>query len=180
MTTKASLLRLLGVAFFASHIPATLLVDAQALLPSFLFPRFAKNMLRNFIAQYGDPLMSAALRGSPDHRWFVSLIATELVLQLPFFFVALYAFLARREFIRLPLIAYGSFVSATMVPILSELWWATGLDAGKRVALLGMYLPYLIVPAIMVIWGCSAERLFDTVQEGGERGRRARGKEKHR
>ena len=154
--------RTLGIAFFASHIPATLLVDAQALLPSCMFPGFARNMLSDFIARFNDPLMGGALRAPPENVWFLSLIATELVLQLPFFFVALYAFLYRREWIRLPLVAYGGFVSATMVPILSELYFARSLNTSQRVALLGMYLPYLLVPAMFVVWGCSgADRLFE-------------------
>jgi hypothetical protein len=156
------MMRTLGIAFFASHIPATLLVDAQALLPSWIFPGFARNMLTDFIARFNDPLMGGALQAPRENLWFLSLIATELILQLPFFFVALYAFLNRREWIRLPLVAYGGFVSATMVPILSELCFATSLHPSQRAALLGMYLPYLVVPAMFVVWGCSgAERLFE-------------------
>ena len=163
---SSSLLRILGVVFFASHIPATLLVDAQALLPASLFPEFAKKMLADFIAQYNDPLMGGAIRAPEDHRWFLSLIATELVIQLPFFFVALYAFVFRREWIRLPMVAYGGFVSATMVPILSELYFSTGCTSSQRLALLAMYSPYLFVPALLVVWGCSGkQRLFE--EHGG-------------
>ena len=159
-------MRTLGVAFFATHIPATLFVDAQALLPSWMFPGFARNMLAAFIAGFNDPLMGGAIRAPQENLWFLSLVATELVIQLPFFFVALFAFWNRREWIRLPLVAYGGFVSATMVPILSELYFATSLTPPQRVALLGMYLPYLLVPAMFVVWGCSgAERLFE-VRDG--------------
>jgi len=167
-------LRWLGIVFFATHIPATLLVDAQALLPAYVFPKFARKMLENFIEQYNDPLMSAAMGsgGSADRRWFLSLVATELLIQLPFFFVALYAFVARREWIRVPLVAYGGFVTATMVPILSELALAEGLGAGKRAALLMMYVPYLVVPAVFVVWECRRERLFAGGTEDGGRGSR--------
>ena len=160
MTPKT--MRTLGIAFFASHIPATLLVDAQALLPSYMFPGFARNMLADFLARFNDPLMGGALKAPQENVWFLSLIATELVLQLPFFCIALYAFLYRREWIRVPLVAYGGFVSATMVPILCELYFATSIHTYQRVALFGMYVPYLLVPAMFVVWGCSrADRLFE-------------------
>jgi hypothetical protein len=155
-------LRSLGILFFSTHIGATMLVDAQALLPPHIFPVFAKNMLRNFLEQYNDPLMSTALSEPRDQRWFQSLVASEIALQLPFFFVALYAFIYRKEWIRRPMIAYGGFVSATMVPILTELFFAAGITSHQRGALLAMYLPYLVVPVVLVLWGCSgAECLFE-------------------
>ena len=53
--------------------------------------------------------------------WFKSLVYSELALQLPFFLVATYALLARRNWLRAPAMLYGAFVTATMLPILAEL-----------------------------------------------------------
>jgi len=138
--------RYLYIVFFAVHIPTSLLVDAQAVLPASWFPRAAQTMLQNFIQDYKDPLMSP-----PRQTWFLSLIWTELLFQVPCFFILLYGFIFRKEWIRVPAAIYGGFVCATMVPILTELYSHQGGPDYKRNALLAMYAPYLLVPGILAI-----------------------------
>ena len=80
--------------------------------------------------------------------WFRALCISELALQLPFFFVGAYGIARRRDWVRIPAILYGSFVSATMVPILAEL--AAHDEPGyQRGVLLSFYLPYLLFPGAM-------------------------------
>lgn len=86
----------------------------------------------------------------PIEPWFKSFVWSEVLVQLPFFFVGAYAFATRKNWIRIPAIIYGSFVCATMVPILTVL--ATHRAAGyKPGALIAFYMPYLVVPALLVM-----------------------------
>ncbi len=86
---------------------------------------------------------------APLQPWFKALVYSEVYLQLPFFFVGAYAFATRANWIRIPAIIYGSFVTATMVPILGAL--AAHTAPGYVAApVLGFYLPYLLIPAALV------------------------------
>jgi hypothetical protein len=110
------------LAFFISHIPITILVDSQAVFPSSFYPGWTQKMFSAYVDAFKDPLVSAAAWSIPFSPpcnaltcltrqlnysspalqcnkmrdlpiWFVSLCWTEVLLQLPFFFVATYAFL---------------------------------------------------------------------------------------
>ena len=54
-------LRWTFIIFFVSHIPVTMLVDSQVVLPEKWFPQGAKDMLQDFIVKYRDPLVRLAL-----------------------------------------------------------------------------------------------------------------------
>ena len=103
--------RALLVAYFASHIPITLLIDAQAALPRSWFPAAARRLVDFHVATFHDPLM----RAPPP--WFRAVVGCELALQLPFFFVALRALRARDDDARDAFLAYGAHVATTLVPI---------------------------------------------------------------
>lgn len=47
----------LVIVFFVTHIPITILVDSQAIFPAEWYPRFARNMLQQFLKDYKDPLV---------------------------------------------------------------------------------------------------------------------------
>jgi len=86
----------------------------------------------------------------PRDVWFVSLIWTEILLQLPFFFLATWAFLVGKNWIRVPAVAYGSFVCATMVPILTSLVMHEE-EGYNALAVALMYVPYVVMPGILVL-----------------------------
>lgn len=141
------------VAFFATHIPATLLVDLQCLPPlQEHYPAFAKDILAFHISQFHDPLMATC------PVWLQSFIVCELFFQLPFFVLALYAFATRGNWIRIPAIVYGAHTATTLVPILAYLATVVPdpnspsgpLSSSDRAALLAVYLPYALVPALLV------------------------------
>lgn len=95
----------------------------------------------------------------PMEIWFQSFVWTEVLFQLPFFFVATYALVMRRNWIRIPAIIYGSFVCATMVPILTVL--ATTKAPGYNpLPLIAFYSPYLLVPACLVAYMAVNEQPF--------------------
>lgn len=85
-------------------------------------PGFARRLLDWHVANTGDPLMNHVAPGRPPFpAWFRALVLGELLLQVPFFFVAIYAFVRRRKWIRLPALAYGVHTATTLLPILLEL-----------------------------------------------------------
>ena len=144
------LVRKVLIVFFLTHIPATLLVDSQAVLPPHLVPDFARRLLAWHVAQTGDPLMDHVAPGRPPFpAWFKALVVGELALQLPFFFVAVYAFSRRRSWVRLPALAYGVHTATTLLPIFAELVAAAPAD--KLPALLAIYFPYFALP-LACVW----------------------------
>ena len=102
----------------------------------------------------------------PREVWFISLVWTELLLQLPFFFFATYAFIMKHGWIRIPSIAYGSFVCATMVPILATLMSHRGPGYCPMTAL--MYVPYAVLPALLVFTMGRSSDPFGKIQQGSK------------
>ncbi|KAI7843617.1 hypothetical protein COHA_002857 [Chlorella ohadii] len=130
--------------FFLSHIPITLFVDSQAVLPASWFPSVCRKMMAWYFETHRDPLMMHL------PVWFKTLVYSEIYLQLPFFFVATYAFVGKKNWIRIPAIFYGAFVTSTMLPILAELAVHTG--PGYRPAIVtSFYAPYLLVPLCLAL-----------------------------
>eukprot|EP00850_Spirogloea_muscicola_P008308 SM000044S15955 [mRNA] locus=s44:222148:227861:+ [translate_table: standard] len=97
------------VAFFALHILTTVLVDAQLVLPAERFPAALRSLVRWHVATYKDFLVGE------KPLWFVSLVWCEVLFQLPFYVVAVYAFLCGRSWIRVPAIVYAAHTATTMV-----------------------------------------------------------------
>lgn len=77
--------------------------------------------------------------------WFQSLIWVELVFQLPFFFVAAYAFARQRAWIAKPSIIYGIGVAATTFPIIVHQLFSGPTGP----ALAAIYAPYMVIPALV-------------------------------
>ncbi|PNW88901.1 hypothetical protein CHLRE_01g050000v5 [Chlamydomonas reinhardtii] len=132
------------LAYFIIHIPTTLLVDSQSVFPAEYFPSWAKEALQWHIKTNGDHLVST------NPLWFVSLVWCETALQLPFFFVAAYAFIKRANWIRVPCIIYGAHVATTMVPILTDILFSPAAGSHSP-ALAAIYAPYLALPLALVI-----------------------------
>lgn len=68
-------------AFFLSHIPASLLIDFQALYPPALVPGFVSKLPELYIQMSNDPLIGGALgymSNSGELGWFRSFLTLEL------------------------------------------------------------------------------------------------------
>ncbi|XP_051254786.1 sigma intracellular receptor 2 isoform X1 [Dicentrarchus labrax] len=137
--------------YFASHIPITLFIDLQALLPQHVYPQPVSVSTRRGWKQrynttsYKGPItcfVAVIDLNFPQMRdfvkwyaeefkdplmmdppdWFRSFIFCEALFQLPFFPVAAYAFLKGGcKWIRTPAIVYSAHVATTLVPILSRI-----------------------------------------------------------
>ncbi|XP_030296134.1 sigma intracellular receptor 2 [Sparus aurata] len=147
------ILEIIFFLYFASHIPITLFIDLQALLPGHVFPQPLRDLLKWYAAEFKDPMMM-----DPPH-WFKSFIYCEAVLQMPFFPVAAYAFLKGGcKWIRTPAIVYSAHVATTLVPILGHILFyqfPVGPHPGpqtlqERMLLVSIYAPYLLVPLLLL------------------------------
>lgn len=156
----------LAVAYFASHIPITLLVDAQAVLPDVgvTYPPAVSGLVAWYAAEFADPLMAPRPAGQPD--WFKAIVWVEVLLQLPFFFYALAAWLRADNGLRVPLIIYAAHVATTLVPIFGVFAAATAIPADKRAVLAAIYAPYLLMPLAFLYRAVSRPQLFPT--KGGK------------
>jgi hypothetical protein len=147
--------RAIFLAYFITHIPATMMIDSQVVLPRALVPAFARKALEWHIATNNDVLMA----NQPS--WLRGLVACELLFQLPFFFVAVKALMGRKNWIRGYCIAYGAHTATTLVPILQYIWEDETFKSEKqRVALIGIYAPYLIVPLWLMMSMLANEKPF--------------------
>ncbi|NWZ48909.1 SGMR2 protein, partial [Haliaeetus albicilla] len=139
--------------YFLSHIPVTLLIDLQALLPAGLHPRALTELLQWYAATFRDPMMLQ------PPEWFKAFIYCEAFLQMPFFPIAVYAFLKGGcKWIRTPAIIYSTHVATTLFAILAHILFhdfSKSEHLGpqtqrERLILLSIYMPYLLIPLLIL------------------------------
>ncbi|CAE8611800.1 unnamed protein product [Polarella glacialis] len=142
--------RWLMFGYFASHIPISLCIGGQVVLHPWVvrYPSALRRLLQIHVEANGDFLMA-----SPP-SWLRSLLAAELLLQLPFFPFAAAAFWRASpadNAMRLPCIIYGTHVVTTQIPILAAIVLDTEhvKSESHRWKLFGMYVPYLAVPLLL-------------------------------
>ncbi|XP_047614067.1 sigma intracellular receptor 2 [Phacochoerus africanus] len=144
--------------YFLSHIPVTLLVDMQALLPPDLYPVELRNLCKWYTQEFKDTLLQ-----SPP-AWFKAFLFCELVFQLPFFPFATYAFFKGGcKWIRTPAIIYSVHTMTTLIPILSTFLFEDFSKAScfkgqgpttfhERLFLLSVYIPYFLIPLVLLLF----------------------------
>jgi len=99
----------------------------------------------------------------------------ELLFQLPFFFVGFRAFYERRNWIRIPGIAYGAHTATTLVPILAEILTHDEFPSeAARWQLFLIYLPYLVIPAMIAVALSLEEKPFGEDGDGPDPGASAK------
>uniref|UniRef100_UPI00398F0481 sigma intracellular receptor 2 n=1 Tax=Pristiophorus japonicus TaxID=55135 RepID=UPI00398F0481 len=153
----ASCMRLLEWVFFFyffTHIPITLAIDLQALLPEWLYPPALQGLLKWYAAQFKDPMIM------DPPAWFNACILCEALLQMPFFPVAAYAFYKGScSWIRTPAIVYSTHVATTVISILAHILFNDFSKStypgpntlSERLSLLAIYAPYLLIPIMILL-----------------------------
>ncbi|XP_066536572.1 sigma intracellular receptor 2 [Hoplias malabaricus] len=140
--------------YFATHIPITLFLDLQALLPEDIYPQALKDVLHWYAADFKDPMVL-----DPPF-WFKSFVFCEALIQLPFFPIATYAFLKGNcRWIRTPAIVYSTHVATSLIPIFAHILFHNfpvapypGPQTFKeRLTLVSIYAPYLIIPITLLL-----------------------------
>ncbi|XP_055982851.1 sigma intracellular receptor 2 [Sorex fumeus] len=144
--------------YFLSHIPITLVMDLQMLLPLELYPDELKNLMQWYAKEFKDPLF----HNPPS--WLKSFLFCELLFQLPFFPIATYAFFKGGcKWIRTPAIIYAVHTMTTLIPILTTFLFedfskASGFKGHgpktlrERIALVSIYAPYFFIPLMLLIF----------------------------
>lgn len=138
-----SLLRAVFLIYFITHIPITLSLDLQVLFGEFYPPAF-QNLATWYINTYNDQLILT------KPVWLKSFIWAELLFQTPFFFVATYALLFKKNWIRIPSIIYGAHVATTVWAILAEFIASESISEQQKLVLFSFYAPYFIIPALLM------------------------------
>jgi len=164
--------------YFLSHIPITLLFDSQVLFTEAeaadIYPKMIREMVHNYSASFKDPMVI-----DPPH-WYRSFVWCEMFLQFPFFFFAVVAFWKGNcRWIRIPAIVYSSHVATTVLPILfhimrhdfsgSKLPGPSTTE--ERLKLMAIYLPYFIVPLLLLLTMLFSGEYRSTATVAGEKSR---------
>ena len=143
--------------YYIIHIPITLFIDSQVIFPAHLYPLPLTNVLNNYVKTLEDNLVGT------KPMWFVAMTYGEIFFQFPFFFISIYAFWKKRNWIRIPTIIYGTHVATTLVPIIGSVLFDEALKPQNQfalLALLAIYSIWFIVPVWMVYYAWVNEDLF--------------------
>ena len=112
----------------------------------FRYPDSVRNLLLWHVKTNSDYLCE-----NPPN-WFKSIVLIEVLLQFPFFFVAVWALYNKIEYnYRIGFCIYGAHVATTMVPILGEFLLNASLGEKERWTLVLIYIPYLIIPMMLLL-----------------------------
>ena len=84
---------------------------------------------------------------SEKPNWFLGCGVFELVIQVPFFIVAVYGYALAKDWILLPNLVFSSASAALMIPIISELLLSS--QSFQKAAVLSMYSPFAIMPVLI-------------------------------
>ncbi|KAI9146159.1 transmembrane protein 6/97 [Paraphysoderma sedebokerense] len=136
--------------FFLSHIPATLCIDLQIILPEY-FPTVLRDVVQWYISVSKDPILANA--SSPDFVWLRSIICCEFLFQLPIFFVGVVAtWNDNTQRYKNLLLVYGAHVATTLIPIFGTVWFhytTAKMALSQRLIVSAIYAPYLVIPLLL-------------------------------
>ncbi|KAG1811512.1 transmembrane protein 6/97 [Suillus subaureus] len=165
--------------FFLVHIPATLLIDLQALYPPSLTPYFIRGFPQLYVQMSNDPLIGSVLGMLGDSKpfvWFKTFLAVEALFQLPVFVLGARGLWRDSRSIYVLLLIYAASTTTTTLPCLSVLITTPTTSAqtitdkvlsvttSQRFLLLSSYIPFFMIPFIMTI--DMASRLSKLVTTG--------------
>ncbi|XP_072908999.1 sigma intracellular receptor 2 [Hemitrygon akajei] len=154
MASPGRLLECIFCFYFVTHIPITLAIDLQALLPRWMFPAALQDLIKWYATMFRDPMIM------DPPTWFNTFILCEALLQLPFFPVAAYAFYKGScPWIRTPAIVYSTHVATTVISILGHILFNDFSKStypgpntlSERLSLLAIYSPYLLIPVMILL-----------------------------
>ncbi|EIW58479.1 uncharacterized protein TRAVEDRAFT_37388 [Trametes versicolor FP-101664 SS1] len=163
--------------FFAIHLPATFLIDLQALYPKQWVPSILSNLPKFYVEMSSDPLIGSAMgyfgQSHLDaYTWFRSFLLVEAFFQVPVFVIGLLGLWKGSRSIYVLLLVYAASTTTTTLPCLSvilstpisatplnmaEVASATAktvaltLTAEQRLLLLSSYIPFFLVPLVMTV-----------------------------
>ncbi|KAI9359665.1 hypothetical protein DFJ73DRAFT_957453 [Zopfochytrium polystomum] len=162
-------LDLFFVVFFLLHIPTTLLIGTQSLVPASAVPAPLRDAVKSWAATSGDPWLARIAAEQPLPAWWIATVAVELAFQLPWFFWFIYVAVVDSPALPTGSIIYAVQCMTSMVPILSEIVFAhPELTATQRRTVFGAYFPYFIVPALLLMRATVWEKRAGAVTAAGK------------
>ncbi|KAH9951157.1 transmembrane protein 6/97 [Amylocystis lapponica] len=149
--------------FFMMHLPATLLVDLQALYPAWMVPNIMKIIPVFYFTLSKDPLIGGAMGflGKTDaYVWFKTFLTLEAFFQIPVFILGMRGLWRNSRSIYVLLLIYAASTTTTTLPCLTVVWTTPLTSAETRAAmvhsvaypqklmLLGCYIPFFLIPSL--------------------------------
>ncbi|KAI9460438.1 transmembrane protein 6/97 [Boletus coccyginus] len=172
-------LDLLYFVFFMIHLPASLLLDCQALYPPSLVPSFMTALPKMYTQFSADPLISGAMGHTGESNnfiWFKTFLFVEAFFQVPVFILGMRGLWKDSRLIHILMLAYGASTATTTLPCVAVLLStpttsaqtiAAGVQsvtASQRFQLLSSYIPFFLLPMFMAI--DMATRIVKLVRAG--------------
>jgi len=150
------------------HIPASLLIDLQAFYPAAYTPSLISWIPEAYSRNTADPLIGPAFGFHGPEKaatfvWFLSLLSLEAAFQVPTFFLGAIGIWNDNPYIYILILIYASSTFTTLFPCLAVLFTTpltspetiakgiTSFTADQRNIMYISYIPWLIIPLIMVV-----------------------------
>ncbi|KAI0675905.1 transmembrane protein 6/97 [Trametes maxima] len=152
--------------FFAIHIPATFLIDLQALYPKQWVPGVVSGLPKFYVDMSNDPLIGSAMgyfgrEQLEAFTWFTSFLTVEAFFQVPVFIIGLRGLWQGSTSIYVLLLVYAASTTTTTLPCLTTILATPvspaplpnliSLTAEQRLLLLSSYIPFFLVPLVMTL-----------------------------
>ncbi|CDO74847.1 hypothetical protein BN946_scf184280.g7 [Trametes cinnabarina] len=163
--------------FFAIHLPATFLIDLQALYPKQWLPNIMSNIPKFYVEMSNDPLIGSVMgyfgqQQVEAHTWFKSFLLVEAFFQVPVFILGLRGLWTGSPSIYVLLLVYAASTTTTTLPCLAVILHTPvsppplatssiaveaaktlniSVTAEQRLLLLSSYIPFFLVPLVMTI-----------------------------
>ncbi|KAF5355274.1 hypothetical protein D9758_006060 [Tetrapyrgos nigripes] len=154
--------------FFLTHIPASLLLDFQAIYPASLLPSQLSQLQKWYLEFSGDPLIGGMTggKGNDELVWFATFVWVELLFQFPVFLLGMRGLWKGSKGIYVLLLAYGASTATTTLPcIFFILKSAAQVTSAQEALLLSSYIPFFLIPFGMAV--DMAVRLSKIVSQAG-------------
>lgn len=138
--------------YFVAHVPITVLIDSTIVIPKDYQLAVQKWILNFHLAANKDFLLEVL------PLWLRVFGLFELVVQLPMFVIGAYKLQRHDPSVWPLLIVYGFNASFTTLVCLVYAWYegpAYGLSDPDIYKLIAVYLPYFVLPLIMLVDGYS-------------------------
>ena len=134
-------------------------MTAQTVVP-WIYPDFLAGLLPYYSSQFNDTLMTL-----PFDIWFKSFVVFEVLVQVPFFLVAVHVLTNTAKhngsgWFKTTCLVYGSHAATTLIPILAITLFNDINSAAEKTVLLGFYLPYLIFPVLLIYICATNDDIF--------------------
>ncbi|KAI0918070.1 hypothetical protein AcW1_007047 [Taiwanofungus camphoratus] len=167
--------------FFMIHLPATLLVDLQAIYPTSMVPAMISKIPELYIAMSSDPLIGGAMGyfGQLDsYVWFKTFLMLEAFFQIPVFIFGMRGLWKDSRSIYVLLLIYAASTSTTTLPCLAVILTTpltssqtvtaelVSITSEQRLLLLSSYIPFFLIPLVMAV--DMATRVSKLVKAGSD------------